>query len=244
MVEREHRRRGRVLEMNEREDAPAVSDDRELTLPHDFDQAVVVGAVEAAVPQHDSAGGRHDLLEMVHRRMRLGCSDRIRVEGIVLGLHRAALARVAHAREALGDEPAHARVAGRRQERVGALRPQPVGLRKGAVEVAREARVRERGCLVDDRLRLRREHRLARGERIEHVERDRLRTQVTHAPGAVGRPERADHLVSSLDQLPDEGDADCPARPDDEDSHRDSPFSVTSTGSRVSISMTRRRGEM
>ena len=44
------------------------------------------------------------------------------------------------------------------QERLGALPPEPVGLREAAVEVPGEADVSEGGRLVDDRVGLGREH--------------------------------------------------------------------------------------
>jgi hypothetical protein len=57
---------------------------------------------------------------------------------------------------------------------VGALGAQPVGLGEGAVEVPAEARVCERGRLVDDRVRLGTRDRLPHGLRVECVEHDRL----------------------------------------------------------------------
>ena len=56
VFEREHGRCGGVVEVDERGDAAAVADDRELALAHGLDQAVVGGAVEAAVAKGDSAG--------------------------------------------------------------------------------------------------------------------------------------------------------------------------------------------
>jgi hypothetical protein len=62
VLEGEHGRRGGVVEVDERQVAATVSDDRKLPLPHGPDQSVVVGAVEAAVAERDPAGGRDDLL--------------------------------------------------------------------------------------------------------------------------------------------------------------------------------------
>jgi hypothetical protein len=53
--------------VDERHDAAAVADDRELPLAHGLDQAVVVRAVEAAVVKRDSAGVGDCLVEMAHR---------------------------------------------------------------------------------------------------------------------------------------------------------------------------------
>ena len=64
MLEREHRRRGGVLEVDPGDDAAAVADDRELPLAHRLDQPVVGGAVEAAVAQRDPADVGDRLLEV------------------------------------------------------------------------------------------------------------------------------------------------------------------------------------
>ena len=71
MLEREHGRRGGVVEVDERDDAAAVADDRELPLAHGLDQPVVGGAVEAAVAKRDPAGVRDRLVEVAHRGVRL-----------------------------------------------------------------------------------------------------------------------------------------------------------------------------
>src|SRR6266542_6268125 len=121
--------------------------------------------------------------------------------------------------EALGEEAGHACLARGGQERVGALAPKPVGLREAAVEVPGEAHIRQRGCLVDDRVGLGFEHGLAHGARVEQVERDRLRPERPYTLGVSRRPEGADHLVPPVDQLRNEPAADRTARPSDEDSH-------------------------
>ncbi len=99
------------------------------------------------------------------------------VERIVLGLDRPALARVAVVGEALGDEPAHACLTRGGQQRVGAFGPKPVGRREGAVEVPAEARIRQSGRLVDDRLGLGFQDGRAHGARVKQVERDRFRPE-------------------------------------------------------------------
>jgi hypothetical protein len=95
---------------------------------------------------------------------------------------------------------------------------------------------------MDDRVRLRREHRSAHGAHVEKIERDRLRTQGPKAVVVSGRPEAADHLVPTLDQLRHEPGADRSARACYEDSHRLFLLSVTSAGVRVSTGMTPRDG--
>jgi len=81
---------------------------------------------------------------MAHRGGRLARrSDRGGIERVVLGLDRPAVARGPEAGEALGDEAVDARLAGGREQRVGALGPQPVRLREGAVEIAREGQLCE-----------------------------------------------------------------------------------------------------
>jgi hypothetical protein len=103
----------------------------------------------------------HRSVRLARRRHRAG------VEAVVLGLDRPALARVPRAGEALGDEPAHARLACGGQQCVGALDPQPVGLRERAVEVPGEAHIRQSGRLMDDRVGPAFEHGLADGARVE-----------------------------------------------------------------------------
>ena len=132
---------------------------------------------------------------------------------------------------------AHAGLAGGGEQRVGALGPQPVRHMEGAVEVLEVAQVGQRRRLVDDRLGLGFEHAPPHRGRVEQIERDRLRAERPHALGAVSRPERADHLVASLDELGDEPGADHTARSYNEDSHRISP-SVTSRAWRGSTDMT------
>src|SRR5687767_10270756 len=58
---------------------------------------------------------------------------------------------VARAGVALGDEPAHSRLARRGEQRVGALGAQPVGPGEAAVEVLEVAQAGQRGRLMDDR---------------------------------------------------------------------------------------------
>src|SRR5437667_6432757 len=55
VVEREHRRLDRVVEVDERPHAFPVADDRELPRPHGVDHGVIGVAVEAAVAQGDPA---------------------------------------------------------------------------------------------------------------------------------------------------------------------------------------------
>jgi hypothetical protein len=98
--------------------------------------------------------------------------------------------------------------------------------------------IRESGRLVDDRVGLGLEHGLAHRARVEQIERDRLRPERLHAFAVSGRPERADHLVPSVDQLRDEPGADRAARSCYEDSHRC--LLVTSAGFQGSTCMTRR----
>jgi hypothetical protein len=99
--EREHGRGGGVVQVDERGDAAAITDDRELPLAHGPDQPVVGGAVEAAVAKRDPAGVGDRLVEMTHRRVGLARHGRRGgVERIVLGLDRPALPGVAVTGEA------------------------------------------------------------------------------------------------------------------------------------------------
>jgi hypothetical protein len=62
----------------------------------------------------------------------------------------------------LGDEAAHARLVRGAQQRVGALRAKPVGLREAAVEMLAVAQIRQGGRLIEDRLGLGSEDGLAK----------------------------------------------------------------------------------
>ena len=224
-LECDHRRGGGIVEVDPRDHPGAVADDRELPLAHRLDQAVVRGAVERAVAQHDPARGGHGLLEVAHRRVRrVGPRDRPRIERVVLGLDHRALARVPHAREALRDEPLDARLAGRGEQPVRALGPQPVGRHKAAVQVARELRAGERGRLVDDAVGRDLLHRLAHRAGVEQVELPHLGSERAQPRVVARRPVRADHLVTAFDELRDERGADRAACSDNEDSHQLAPW--------------------
>src|SRR6266705_510201 len=109
VFEGEHGRGGGVVEVDPREDAATVADDREPPLAHGLDQPVAGAAVEAAVAKSDPTRLRDRLVDMAHRGA--GLARRCRgggVERIVLGLDRPTLARVAVVGEALGDKAAHA----------------------------------------------------------------------------------------------------------------------------------------
>jgi hypothetical protein len=80
---------------------------------------------------------------------------------------------------------------------------------------------------MNDRLGLGFEHRLAHRAGIEQIERDRLRAKRPHPLAMSRRPERADHLVASIDQLGDEPGADRTARTCDENSHGVIPLGIS-----------------
>jgi hypothetical protein len=221
VLEREHGRRGGVVQMDPRGEAASVTDDRELSLAHRLDEAVVGRAVEDAVAKYDPAGVPDRLVEVRHRGGGLQHpGHRGWIERIVLCLDRSASALIEHAGEALRDEPGGARFTRGCQERIGALRAQPVRLDKALVQVPRELDIRQRCRFMDDRVGLRREHRTAHGGRVEEVERDRLGAERAYAFSTLGRGGRADHVVSSLDQLGNEPGANRAARSGYEDSHR------------------------
>ena len=96
---------------------------------------------------------------------------------------------------------------------------------------------------MDDRLGPGFEYGLADGAGVEQIERDRLRPERPDPLSVGGRPEGADHLVTSIDELRNDPGADRTARPSDEDSHRVLLFGigvnvVTSAGFRGSLLMT------
>ncbi len=101
---------------------------------------------------------------------------------------------------------------------------------EAAIEVPGEAKIRQRGRLVNDRLGLACENGLAHRGRVEQIERDRLRAERPHALGVSRRPERADHLVASVHKLGDEPGADRTARPATKTRIRFSFSLVTSPG--------------
>src|SRR5262249_22936520 len=94
-----------------------------------------------------------------------------------------------------------------------------------AVEVPPEARIRERGRLMDDRIGLPFQDGVSHRGGIEQVEHDRLGAKRTYTVAALRRGGGTDHLVPSIDPFTDEPGADRPARSRDEDAHRLAPFS-------------------
>ena len=103
---------------------------------------------------------------------------RIGVERVVLRLHGPTDPGVRPAREALGDDTAHAGACGSREQVVGSsvLRRD---LRELVGEVAKVAHVRESRGLVDDHLWPRRRDRGFHGLAVEDVEDDRLGAEPT-----------------------------------------------------------------
>src|ERR671922_351716 len=132
VLEREHGRRGGVVEVDERDEPAAIADDRETRLAHQRGPAVVGRAIEPAVAKRDPAGGGDRLVEVAHCSERLaGRFRRGGVERVVLGLDHAALPRVAGGGEALGDETGYARLARSGEQVVGALRSELLVWAKG-----------------------------------------------------------------------------------------------------------------
>jgi hypothetical protein len=128
VAEGQHGRGGGVVQVDVRPDAAAVADDGELAGAHEGGPAVARVAVEVAVPQRDPACGGDRLVEVGQRGEGLARRGRgCRVERVVLGLDRPALAGIAVAGIALGDDlaAAHARGAGGGQQDVGAFGPGP-----------------------------------------------------------------------------------------------------------------------
>src|SRR5258708_1601143 len=153
---------------------------------------------------------------MEHRGVGLACRCwRGRVERIVLGLDRPTFSRVAGGSKALGDKTAHARLARRGQERVGTLGAKPVRGGGGVVKVPTPARIRQSSRLVDDSLGPDFEDGLADGARVKQVERYRLRPERPDTLVVARRPESADHLVTSINELRHQPDAYRTARPSD-----------------------------
>jgi hypothetical protein len=207
--------------MNPGEDPAAVADERKLPLAHRLDRVVVTGAVEDAVAQRDPAKVGDGALEMLERREALLQVLRGAPQRVVLGLDGAALPCVpAIAGAALRDEPAYPDLARGRQKRIGAFRPDLVGLGERLVEVAAELHVRKRGCLMHDRLGPALEHGLAHRARVEQVKHQRLRAERPQQRRLCRRVVGADDLMARIDQLGNESAADRAAPPSDEYTHR------------------------
>ena len=108
---------------------------------------------------------------------------------------------------------------GGREQVVGALGPQLVRRREGAVHVAGEADAGQGGGLVDDRVGTGLADHGAHRAGVEHVEHGRLGAERPELPGLGGRPGGAGDLVAALGQLGNEAAADRAARAYHENSH-------------------------
>ena len=176
MFEGDDRRRGRVVDMRRRPDPGATADDRQLPRTEELDDRIGgTGSVEVAVAQDDALerGGEHRLLDDTGSRpASRSAPGGMGIQGILLGLDRAAVAAVVPARIALGDEPPRAGGLRRGEEVLGAGGPQLVGRREPAIEVLEVGRPREGTHLVNDRLRLRSGDGLADTGGIEPVDHD------------------------------------------------------------------------
>jgi hypothetical protein len=220
-LEREHRRRCRVVEVDKGCDPATVAHDRELALPDGARQRVVRGTIQAAVSQGDASCAGHRLVEIAHRSVGLAHrSEGCRIEWIGLGLGWPTDARVPGARKALGHEPTNTRLARSGEQRVRAPGAQLVGRREPSVEVPEVLHLLERGRLVNDRIGLGTQNGLADGPGVEQVELDRLRTERPDPIGTTGRVVGPDDLVSALDELREQPAADRTAGTCDKDSHR------------------------
>lgn len=87
-----------------------------------------------------------------------------------------------------------------REQVVGRLGPQAIGRLEVTIEVAHVERARQRGQLVDDRLRLRFGDRPCHLLRIERVGNDRLRSKRTHQLRLFGTAGHPHHLVTARRQ--------------------------------------------
>ena len=146
---------------------------------------------------------------------------RRRVERVVLRLHRPAAPLVRPAGEALRHDALHTGGAGRRQQVVRPLRPQPVRHRELAREAAHVRQLRERGHLVDDRVRARRRHGGDDGVSLEPVEDHGIGTQGAQRVGLRSGPGGPRDGVAALDETRDEGAADGAGGAREEDVHGD-----------------------
>ena len=224
VLEREHGRRGGVVEVDPRPDAAAVADDRELPLADRLDRAVVGGAVEDAVAQRDPA-------ELRDRLVRDGaCAAAVcsRVGRAACGSSGSSSVLTGPPSRAYRPKPATLCATNRRTPASRAAAS------SASVPVVRSSFVR---ATVLSRLRLNftfasavaswtiasgslSSTAFAHGPRVEQVEQHRLRAERPQAIGARGRVVGADHLVAGVDQLRDEPAADRAACSCDENTHR------------------------
>jgi hypothetical protein len=231
-LERGERRRGRVVDVDERPDAAAVADDREAALADQLDLVAArcqAGArpVEAAVAQRDAAGLRDGLLEAADRRERLAHRRHgVGVERVVLRLDRSPGAGVRPAGERLGDEAARAGLARAGEQVVGALRAEAVGEREGAVEVAQAGQVAERGELMDDRVGPRGGDRGDDRVAVQAVGDHRLGARGAQHVGLGGGAGGAGHLVARFEEQRYEPAADGARGACEEDAHLGFSFAV------------------
>ena len=230
VLEREHRGRGGVVEVDERRDAAALADDRELALAHRLEQPVVGGAVEAAVAQRDPAGvvtasSRYRIAALVSRVVATGVGSS-GSSSVLTGPPSRAYRKLAKLWATKRRTPASRAAA--TSASVPSVRSRLVCANVRS-RLLREPHVGQRGRLVDDRV----------GPRGERRPRSRRRASsrsstIGSAPSARtrsafrGRPGGADHLVPALDQLRHQPGADRTARSCDEDSA--SRFSLSVSG--------------
>jgi hypothetical protein len=227
VLERGNRRGRGVVGVHERPDRTAVAGDRHPPLADEFDHRVArPWAVEHAVTQDDALErrGHHCLLHVADRVERAALRlRRVRVQRIVLGLDGASGALVRPAGEALRHEPPDTGGARGRKQVVGAARPQLVGCRERAVEVAQVRRPGERGHLVDDRVRFGVGNRLSDRCRVETVDKDGLGAQVPEQAELRLTTGRCSHVMARHNQLRDEAAADGAGGTGDEYTHWVSP---------------------
>ena len=133
---------------------------------------------------------------------------RVRVERLVLALHRAALAGERPAGEALGEQAPGSRLPGRLDQVVGALAPQPVGELEVARHLPGVEPVGDRGELVDHGLGLGGAHRRHDRLAVEGVGHGRLGAQ---RPDRVLLLRRARERRDGVPGAPERGDQ--PGRP-------------------------------
>ncbi len=173
-----------------------------LPLAHGVAHRVDRGAVERAVPKSDAARVEHGGFEVLDRLDRLLHRLQALVQRVVLGLHRPTDPRVRNAAAvALGDEPLDAGLLRRGEQVARTLRPEPVGLRERFGEALEVEVARQRGRLVDDRVRPGLEHHPTHGVPVEHVEQRRLGAERAQPLRPLAGSGRADNLVPALDEL-------------------------------------------
>src|SRR5205085_2612741 len=113
----------RIEQMNERPYPRAIAHNGKLSLEKGRDLNIVLAAVKSSIAERETARPDDGSFRVQYRVKSLAHGGhRARIQGILLGLDRAAFTRIGPTRIALPNEAANAGISRSHQQRVGALR--------------------------------------------------------------------------------------------------------------------------